>query len=136
MSSAPSMSENLGSDRPVSVLIVEDDESLRPLFVRMLRRAGFAVDSAVHGLDGLQQFRNRPADLVITDIMMPQMDGFELIRTLVSEAPAVRIVAMTAGDYHTLLPRAIELGATAVVRKPLNAAELVQTAERALIAAS
>ena len=71
-----------------SILVVEDEEKMRELLRRMLERASFTVMTAPHGREALKLFRERPVDLAITDLMMPEMDGFELIRELTRNGPA------------------------------------------------
>ncbi len=67
------------STAPAStVLLAEDDELLRTLLRRMLERRGFAVVIATDGRDGIKQFREKPVDIVVTDMMMPKMGGDEL----------------------------------------------------------
>ena len=117
-----------------TVLVVDDDESMRTLLRRMLERRGFAVITAVNGQDGMKRFSEQPVDIVVTDMMMPVLDGVELIRMLRGKWPQVRIVAISGIEYP-YLRMAIGCGAKATLRKPVASAELVETLQRVLAAA-
>jgi CheY-like chemotaxis protein len=115
-----------------SILVVEDEEKMRELLRRMLERASFTVMTAPHGREALKLFRERPADLAITDLMMPEMDGFELIRELTAQWPSIRIIAISGADLR--LDMARQLGAKAVLKKPVTGAALVTAVEQVLAA--
>jgi CheY-like chemotaxis protein len=122
-----------GANAAPSVLVVEDDESMRTLLKRMLERNGFAVITAINGRDGVERFREREVDIVVTDMMMPELDGAELIRALRGKWPDVRIIAISGVEYP-YLRMAIGCGAKATLRKPVEASQLVQTVQRVLAA--
>jgi CheY-like chemotaxis protein len=115
-----------------SILVVEDEEKMRELLRRMLERASFTVLTAPHGREALKLFRERPVDLAITDLMMPEMDGFELIRQLTAQWPSIRIIAISGADLR--LDMARQLGAKAVLKKPVTGAALVSAVEQVLAA--
>jgi CheY-like chemotaxis protein len=115
-----------------SILVVEDEEKMRELLRRMLERASFTVITAPHGREALKLFRERPVDLAITDLMMPEMDGFELIRQLTAQWPSIRIIAISGADLR--LDMARQLGAKAVLKKPVTGAALVSAVEQVLAA--
>src|SRR5258708_24886095 len=116
-----------------TVLVVEDDESMRTLLRRMLERTGFAVVTAINGRDGMERFREHPVDIVITDMIMPEIDGVELIQALRGKWPDVRIIAISGIDYP-YLRMALGCGAKAPLRKPVDAARRVETVQRVLAA--
>ena len=64
------------------ILLVEDDPSIREVTAIGLRNAGFAVTTAVDGIDGLERFRGEPFDLVLLDVMLPRLDGYEVCRQI------------------------------------------------------
>ncbi len=120
---------------PATILVVDDDQGARSLLRRILERAGFAVILADDGHNAMAQLRGRKVDLVVTDMVMPEMDGIELMRALVAEQPLVPIVALSGvNDWGYYLRIALRLGARAGLRKPMKAAELVATV-RDLLAA-
>lgn len=120
---------------PATILVVDDDETMRDLLRRMLERAGYAVVLAANGRDALERLRDQPTDLIVTDMVMPEMDGIELIRKLATERPRLPVIAISGvHDWANYLSMAIRLGAKAAVQKPVSAAELVATV-RGLLAA-
>ena len=117
-----------------TVLVVDDDESMRTLLRRMLERTGFTVVTAINGQDGMERFSEQPVDIVVTDMMMPVLDGIELIRALRRQWPQTRIVAISGVEYP-YLRMALGCGAKATLRKPVESARLVETLNRVLAAA-
>jgi two-component system cell cycle sensor histidine kinase/response regulator CckA len=117
-----------------TVLVVDDDESMRTLLRRVLERTGFTVITATNGQDGMERFAEQPVDIVVTDMMMPVLDGVELIRALRGKCPDVRIVAISGVEYP-YLRMALGYGAKATLRKPVESARLVETLHRVLAAA-
>ena len=116
------------SARPTSVLIVDDNADLRSFVKIVLERAGFETQVAADGQRALDLQRAHPADVLITDIFMPERDGIELIHQFKSAFPQVKIIAMSGGgrvsqmDY---LPCAADIGADLVLRKPFGADALL-----------
>jgi CheY-like chemotaxis protein len=119
------------------VLVIDDDEQVRALLYEILDRAGFAVIEAMNGAEGLKLYRSQPADLVITDLIMPEMEGVETILELRREFPDARIVAISgggrngAGDY---LPIAAQLGARRTVAKPFSRQDILDAVRDSLAA--
>ena len=112
---------------PKTVLLVEDDPALRDMLAKTLQRAGFTVVTAIHGVDALAQLRALSVDIVVTDILMPEIDGFELIRTLHAKWPDLPIVAMSGiADTPNFRNLALKFGAKAALSKPVNRAHLVE----------
>jgi CheY-like chemotaxis protein len=116
-----------------AVLVVDDDEVMRDLLKRVLERSGYAVVTARDGRDGVERFHDQEVDLAITDMVMPVMDGLEMIRALVAAQPNIRIIAVSGvDDWDNYLKTARSLGAKAVLRKPVSSADLVSTVRRVL----
>jgi CheY-like chemotaxis protein len=110
-----------------AVLLVEDNLELLDMLAKTLERAGFAVVTAVDGVHALAQMRALIPDVVVTDILMPEMDGFELIRTLHAKWPQLPIVAMSGiEDTPNFRNLALKFGAKAALSKPVNRAHLVE----------
>jgi signal transduction histidine kinase len=109
------------------ILVVEDDGDLRALLQRILERAGFKVLAACHGKAALDTLRSEAVDLVITDMLMPEMDGVELMRILKRDRPALPIIAVSGveewRDYQRIATR---LGAKAALRKPVTRKDLTR----------
>jgi len=112
------------------IIIIDDDEGLRNTLGRVLKGAGHTVATAINGYQGVQLFRAEPADLIITDIMMPY-GGLPTIRVLRDENPGLKIIAMSgAGQPH--LDVAGGLGATLTLAKPFLPKELIAAVNQVL----
>ena len=110
------------------VLIIEDEQLVRMVLRDMLEAAGHQVTEAEDGEQGLAQFRAQPADIVVTDIVMPRKEGFETIEELRRRHPGVKIIAISGGDPHRgsgTLAVAKGLGAHGVLMKPFRRQELL-----------
>lgn len=114
------------------ILIIDDDEAFRALLLQMLVEAGHAAVVATNGLEALKLFRAEPADLILTDIMMPY-DGLATIRILRDEFPQLGIIAMSGGGAHRL-DYARSLGALRTLAKPFNAERLTAAIAEVLAA--
>lgn len=116
-----------------SVLLIEDDESLRELLRMTLANAGYAVFEAINGRQGVKAFRKSPTDLVITDLYMPERDGLEVIEALRRSHPQVKVLAISGASgtmgYFSL---AQSLGAMAVLQKPFGPAAFLNLVEQLL----
>ena len=111
------------------ILLIDDDALARDMLRQMLERAGYDVVEAASGRDGLQQYQATAIDLIITDILMPDQDGLEIILELRRLAPEAKIIAITGGGQSgllDLLPVAAKLGAQWTLRKPLQRLELLE----------
>ena len=112
-----------------SVLIVDDEEAIRRLIRSTLEQAGYRVQEAADGKEGLSHYRQAPADLVIMDILMPDQDGLESILTLRREFPHAKIMAITGGSdmigILNFLDVARMLGARRTLQKPFEMHQLL-----------
>ena len=106
------------------LLLVEDDPSIREVATLGLEQAGFRVTSAGDGCEGLERFGEAGADLVVLDVMLPSLDGFEVLREIRRES-ATPVVMLTArSELHDVVV-GLELGADDYVTKPFELPELV-----------
>ena len=114
------------------ILVVEDDDAMRELLVEELAEAGYTVFAAGGGRQGIERARAEPVDLVITDLRMPELDGFDLIRDIKAAPLSPHIVMITAfGSIETAI-KAVKLGAYDYITKPFEMEELVLVADKAL----
>ncbi|MGH7969719.1 MAG: response regulator [Limisphaerales bacterium] len=116
-----------------TVLVIDDDPDVRKLVERMLRSAGYEVCLAADGEEGIRQYRAHPADLVITDLYMPNQEGLETIVQLRSRALNLPVIAMSGRpEAGTMLTVAKHLGAVFVLQKPFSVEQLLEAVEQAL----
>ena len=115
---------------PASILIIDDDAQLRQALRRILERVGYVVRDAADGTEGLRSWNRQPADLVITDIMMPGKDGLETIFELVLQKPEAKVIAMTGGaEVRAQLDRLYDaklFGAIRSIPKPFAPDEMLR----------
>ena len=115
------------------ILVIDDDPDTRELLQTTLESAGHKILLASNGREGVQLFREKPTDLVITDLFMPEQEGLETIKQLRMEFPDVRILAMSGKPTGgTMLAVARRLGATTILQKPFLPDELLRTVEQTL----
>jgi DNA-binding NtrC family response regulator len=130
---APAHRYNRGvPEHSASILIVEDDAAMRDLLSEELGDAGYVVEASATASAGLEIARAQRFDLVITDLRMPEMDGFDLIRGLTALSEPPHVVMITAfGSIETAI-RAVKLGAYDYITKPFEIEELLLVADKAL----
>jgi DNA-binding response OmpR family regulator len=108
------------------ILVIEDDHSIRTGLVETLRAKGHEAEAAERGAEGLALFRRRRADLVILDLMLPDMEGFEVCRQLKApEGEDVPVIILTARGAELDRVRGLEMGADDYVTKPFSLMELL-----------
>jgi CheY-like chemotaxis protein len=107
----------------LAILVVDDCEPFREALAELLELDGHRVWACDSGDSALKCLTETPMDLVITDLQMPQMDGFELIRRLQRSRPEVGVIAIS-GLNDQLLQIATSLGAKAILAKPFTSDEL------------
>jgi CheY-like chemotaxis protein len=120
------------------ILVVDDDFGARQLFRAVLRYAGHRVAVARSGETALRRCRREPFDVAVVDLLMPGIDGLELIGTLRRTMPAIQIVAVSAGAtvggrdlVVDLLEAARDFGAVVALRKPVAPSDLIRGVETA-----
>jgi len=107
-----------------SILVVDDEESLSELVASALRFAGYAVTTEDNGFDALRSVKGATRDLVVLDVNMPEMDGFELCRRLRSDGIDVPVIFLTARDDIDDLRTGFRQGGDDYVTKPFSLEEL------------
>ncbi|MFA5585845.1 MAG: sigma-54 dependent transcriptional regulator [Saccharofermentanales bacterium] len=115
------MSNPLGKNR---ILIVDDEESLREILSIMLHREGYLVDAAIDGAQAVARMREITYDLVISDIKMPRLDGFELLRHIKERTPETVVIMITAFSSTEEAVEAMKRGAYDYITKPFKNEEI------------
>ncbi len=127
------------------ILIVDDESDVRDSIKSVLDLAGYTVRTAENAADALDQLERGPIDVVITDIIMPKMNGVQAIESIRKAFPSVRIVAISGGGNFGLaayqptaittnayLASAEQAGAHLVLTKPFEAEDLIEAVEKLL----
>jgi len=128
-----------------SVMVIDDELDVRDSIKRVLDRAGYSVRSVENAEDALNELDASPADLIITDIIMPKVDGVKAIHEIRKKFPAIRILAISGGGNFGVgayqpgaitttayLAAAEKAGAHLTLTKPFESKDLLQAVETAL----
>jgi two-component system response regulator MprA len=107
------------------LLVVDDDPDVRDSLGRALRRAGYAVGTAANGADAIDSVARSPVDLIVLDVLMPMVDGFEACRRLRERGDATPILVLTARDTIDDRVTGLEVGADDYLVKPFALRELL-----------
>jgi DNA-binding response OmpR family regulator len=124
-----------GSYTMARILVIDDNAPTRDILRQALERAGHEVVEASDGRVGIEHQRTMPAEVIITDILMPDQEGFETIRELRRDFPTTGIIAMSGGGQigcETLLVIAERLGAQRVLQKPFGLRDMLTAVHQLL----
>jgi DNA-binding NtrC family response regulator len=125
----------VGGARVARILVVDDDDAMRAIVEHPLRRQGHDVVGATNGAHALRLLGESSFDLVITDLVMPEVEGLELVRALRNRVPRPRIIAMSGAGHGgpvDYLVVARTLGATATLAKPFTQQALLDLVAQVL----
>jgi CheY-like chemotaxis protein len=116
------------------VLLVEDQEDNRDMLSRRLKKRGYEIEIAVDGAEGVEKARSEGPDLILMDMSLPVMDGWEATRILKAEEAtrSIPVVALTAHAMSTDREKAFEAGCDAYETKPIELPRLLETMEKLL----
>ena len=116
------------------ILLIDDEPDQNEMYRFALERAGFTVDEALDGADALTRARSMPPDLIVLDLRLPDIDGWEVCRALKADphTSGIPVVILTAAPHPTLAERAQAAGCAAHLLKPCFPDELTQTIRRIL----
>jgi CheY-like chemotaxis protein len=128
-----------------TILVIDDEVDVRDGIKRVLERAGFSVRTVDNAVDAMLELARAPADLVITDIIMPKMNGVDAIDAILKEFPAVGIIAISGGGNFDVtgyqpssitttayLAAAKKAGAHSILTKPFESQELIDAVTRVI----
>jgi FixJ family two-component response regulator len=119
-------------DDPCLIAVIDDEESVRQALGRLMRAAGFGVETHASGADFLRTVeRNRP-QCVLVDLHMPELNGFDVLQALQRMDARLPVLFLTANDSAENRARALRLGASAYLTKPVDEAVLVDAIQTAL----
>lgn len=107
------------------ILFVEDEEDLTLIVADTLRGQGYEVITAADGIAGLEKFKTAGADIIVADVMMPQMDGFSMAKEIRKLSPSVPLLFLTAKSTIDDIEEGFEIGANDYLKKPFELRELI-----------
>ncbi len=118
------------SDEKPRILVVDDESDTLLFLYDLLSSAGYFVEGSSNPLDALEDIRRRQPTLVLADLRMPEMDGFELVRRVRAASPKTRVLLMSAVADDAAASTGAAAGAEAFLRKPLCTGELLAVVEK------
>lgn len=116
----------------MKIYLVDDDDTLRDGLEEILRRAGHEVRATANGVKTEQLLRDWPVDVVVCDLLMPDSEGFEVLRAVQRSTPGAKFIMISGatGEFSQFLELAPMLGADAVLQKPFAADDLLATIDK------
>ncbi|MFC1834834.1 response regulator [Thermodesulfobacteriota bacterium] len=117
------------------ILIIDDEVHVRETLRRILEKAGYEVMEAPDGEVGIKLYKEQPADLIITDMIMPEKDGMDTIMELRKDYPQIKIIAVSGGGKigpYSYLMLAQRFGAEKILSKPVRRQKLLDTVREVL----
>lgn len=117
------------------ILIIEDDEKFRKMLRQMLERAGYEIEEAPNGEEGIKLYTEKPTDLIITDIFMPEKEGIETIIEIKRDFPNAKIIAISGGGRTRafgFLDQVKSLGVERTFTKPFERNVIIESIQELL----
>lgn len=116
------------------VLVIDDSSVLRNIIVFNLKKAGFEIEQAVDGVEGLEKMKAFQPDIVLLDLMMPRMDGFGVLseKSKMEDIKNIPVIVLTAKGGEDDKDNAIILGAREVLTKPFSPKQLIDSVKKAI----
>lgn len=111
----------------IPLLLAEDEPEIARLLERMLWRKGYQVDIAINGREAVDMAAGQGYRMILMDLDMPVMDGFEATREIRKTDAQVPIIALTAANAQANMPRALALGVNGYIQKPVTLTQLLET---------
>lgn len=119
-------------NKNVRILVVDDSQESREICQRVLRKEGYGVQSVDDAKKALDELKGTRFNLVITDLKMPEMDGMSLLKNIKGIDPEICVIVMTGYPDEESKAKAIELGTSGYLTKPLDVSELVTAVKSCL----
>jgi len=118
--------------KKIKILLVDDDPHMQRLISIFLKKRPYEIDKAGNGRVALRKIETQTYDLIISDLQMPETDGIELIGRIRRQKCTTPVILISAYGLDSIAEKAIEEGASSVLSKPFEAAELIQTIDKIL----
>lgn len=119
-----------GSTEPAAVMVVDDDLDIREIVAEVLSDAGYSVVTAAHGADALELLKSVTPKLILLDLNMPVMDGFDFRRAQQADPALAKIPTVVMSAVHRMKERVLELGVDATLEKPVVLRDLLAVVAR------
>ena len=120
------------NENNAKILLAEDDNDMRRFLVKALQNAGFEVISYDNGLSAYQRLREEPFQLLLTDIVMPEMDGISALKEIKAFNPAAKVIMCSAMGQQSMVIDAIQAGAKDFIVKPFQADRVLEAVSKTI----
>jgi two-component system response regulator (stage 0 sporulation protein F) len=117
--------KNLASESRFSILVVDDELDAAKVLGKILKKRGYRIQLAANGLEALKKLQRNHFELVITDILMPKLDGIQLVKQIREQWPTLPVIVMTAVDDEQIYSQMLAMGAHAYLLKPFEFRQLL-----------
>ncbi len=119
---------------PKKVLVIDDSAVLRNIIVFNLKKAGYEIEQAVDGMDGMDKIREFKPDMIVLDIMMPRLDGFGVLeeKSKDDDIKAIPVIVLTAKGGEEDKEKALSLGVIGVLTKPFSPKQLINSVKQVI----
>ncbi|OQX85727.1 hypothetical protein B6D60_07360 [candidate division KSB1 bacterium 4484_87] len=118
--------------KPINVLVVDDDPQFRHLLDKALEKVGYTVMTAVDGVEAFDLFQKNKFDLVITDVLMPNVDGIELVKSIKNENPWVPVILISGFEEESSVRKKLKRDDIYFLKKPFSLRDLDRVIEKIL----
>ena len=125
-----SSAKKITSAKKLNILLVDDDPLIRKLLDQVLEKGGHSVISAVDGEQALDLFKNNKIDLVITDVLIPKIDGIQLVKNIIEENPWIPIIIIDSYDKREMIKSELPKEDIYFLRKPFKTKILEEILEK------
>jgi twitching motility two-component system response regulator PilH len=116
----------------VKILVIDDSSFQRKIISKILTENGYTVILSENGKDGVEQYKKEQPDLIFTDLLMPEYDGYWVLEQLNSRKNTVPVIVLTSDIQNTTEKRCRELGAVAFLNKPVDKQLMISAVQNAL----
>lgn len=128
----PRFTSSVPSDYQPTVLVVDDEEQVRQIVARLVEKAGYRAREAADGIEGLVEIHKDPPDLLILDLVMPGLNGPDLLERIHEDHPSMPVIIITGHPDSALVARAAEYVPLMLLTKPIDVVKLHRALEMAL----
>lgn len=116
----------MNEDSPMKILIVDDEENICHYLVELFKLEGWSTETAYDGYEGLKMATANEYDVIVMDILMPNLNGIEATQQIIAKKPDAKIIVITGAPYRKQAEEALASGAKLFIKKPFTSDKIIQ----------